>query len=238
MSRFNDRNVSKLARKAYQYPIDGFKEDRRRAREAAPLLGKEARLLVILQEAEQTYDEWLELSALRKKTQQLMAAFPHDCKTLTKSLQIVIDCWRQMDRYEGKYELACRIMSTREEVDAFVREADSAMETLQNVLRGAASGATDPYFTYRGTPVGTSNSGAPLEALKEFTKVVRRFWIDEISNAFNYADKTLDQFDGRRFATSAAARLIERAAKILDERFTIGSVRDAMETARRDPQPF
>jgi len=59
-----------------------------------------------------------------------------------------------------------------------------------------------------------------------------------VSDSFGYDEGTLDQEDGRREPTSAAARLIMGAARILDTRYTLSNVREVMEAVYRDPQPF
>jgi hypothetical protein len=237
MSRFDDRNVGALVKRAYLIPVDASREIRRRAKETAPLLGKEVQLLAVLQSAEETYNEWLELGASLYQQQRLMSNFPKDCDTLTNHLSKVLDCWHAMRNYGGQYELACRIQDHAADVKAFIQRTDSAMQTLTDVLRGAQSGSDDMRFSYTGRPPGQSKSGASAVALLEFTKVVRAYWIENISKTFRFTETTLDHLDSRRFATSAAARLMEGAATLLDRRYTLGNVREAMEAAFKDPRP-
>jgi hypothetical protein len=97
-------------------------------------------------------------------------------------------------------------------------------------LLGAQSGSADETFSYIGRPDGS------LAALGEFTKIVRSFWIGETSERFGYDEETTfnQKKDGQREATSAAARLVEGAAKILNARFDLGKVREVMEAVNRD----
>jgi hypothetical protein len=233
MSRFNKENVAHLAQHAFRLRIDDSMEERRKAELGAPLLGKERKLLAPLQNAEKTYEEWLVLGPIRSRQQRLISKFPHHSKRLRGHLQRVLACWSEMHEYGGQYELACRVTdaSTTDDSHDLVRRID---DTLRQLLLGARSGSTDKTFSYIGRPDGS------LAALGEFTKVVRSFWIDETSERFGYDEETTfnNQKDGRREATSAAARLVEGAAKILHPQFDLGKVREVMEAVNRDPHLF
>jgi hypothetical protein len=111
------------------------------------------------------------------------------------------------------------------------------------MLLAAESGSEDERFSYPGRPRGKGETGASLVALEEFTKVVRAFWIKEVSDVFGFDqatvfDETADPKNGRRKPASAAARLIAGAAEILDPRYSLGNVRQVMEAVHRDPEPF
>lgn len=242
MSRFNDQNTSELAKEAFKLRVDDTKEAQLKAKSTAPLLGKEMQLKAALQEAEQAFDEWVKLAPVRSQVQQLIATFPKDCERLRKQLHRVQACWSAMREYEGQYELACRIpeLETRDDVIEFISSID---KTLQLLLSGAQSGSEDPRFSYPGRPPGTAGSGASLIALEEFTKVVRAFWIREVSEVFGFDQATVfdekaDSVKGRLVPTSAAARLMAGAAEILDRRYILGNVRQAMETVYRSPEPY
>jgi hypothetical protein len=241
MSRFNNENAGELAKHAFKLRVDDPEQEQRKTREAAPLLGKEVQLLMVLREAEQAYDEWIDSAPVRNQVQQLIATFPRDCERLRKHLQRVLDCWSGMREYEGQYELACRVpdLEARDDVSRLIRRID---ETLRQMLLGAQSGSEDVQFSYPGRPPGKAKSGVSLVALEEFTKVVRAFWVKEVSDVFGYDQTTIfddpkDANKGRREPTSAAARLIEGAARILDPRYNLGNVRQVMEAVYRNPEP-
>ena len=244
MSRFDKENVGELAKVASRFRVDDSDEERRRAAESAPLLGKELKLLAALREAEEAYEEWLQLGPALTKVRQLVKNFPADCDRLKKNVEPVLARWSAMTQYGGDEEIACRVpnLKTREEVNAFICSVDRAMETLK-LLMTAETGSEDERFAYRGSPGGKSNSSDALIApLKEFTKVVRTFWLKEVSDQFGFDETTVvdetTNRDGRREPASAAARLIAGAAKILDARYDLGNVRHAMQSVRRDPQPY
>ena len=145
-----------------------------------------------------------------------------------------------MKGYGGQYDLARRVpdLETRDDVSGFIRRID---EPLQQMLLGAQSGSEEVRFTYEGRPPGKAKSGASLTALEEFTKVLRAFWIREVSDTFGFNqtrvfDETTDAHKGRREAASPAARLLVGAAKILDPRYNLGSVKHALGIAYKKPE--
>jgi hypothetical protein len=231
MSRFNLDNAAELARQSYRLRVNDSEGERAIARAASPLLGKEERLLEVLRDAETTFDEWQEgLGQARRQTQKLLGSYPQDCKRLIKHLENVRTCWGNMQAYGGQYALACNAVSfeTTAEANDFIQNFD---DLLQKMLAGAQTGSQQKKVSYRGRP-------AAHVALKEFTKVVRSFWVEAVPEKFGYDDGTLDQEDGRLEPTSAAARLIMGAARILDSQYTLGNVREVIEAANNDPQPF
>jgi hypothetical protein len=231
MSRFNPENAAEIARQSYVLRVDDTEEDRIRAMSESLLLGKEERLLEVLRDAETTFDEWLELGPARRMVQKSMGSFPRDCDRLMKHLRHITSCWSGMRQYDGQYELVCNAgnFETSDEVLIQARKIDDA---LQLMLAGAHRGMQQQRHSYPGAP-GGSNA-----ALAEFTKIIRLFWLAEISDSFGYNESTLDQVDGRRVPTSAAARLVFEAAQILDGRHTLGSVREAIETANEEKDPY
>jgi hypothetical protein len=231
MSRFNLENAAELAKQSYRLRVNDSDRERAKAMAASPLLGKGARLLEVLRDAETTFDEWQEgLGQARRQTQKLLGSYPQDCKRLIRHLENVRTRWGSMQAYGGQYALACNAVSldTTAEAYDFIRSID---DLLQKMLAGAQTGSLQKKVSYRGRP--------PTHvALVEFTKIVRTFWVEEVAEKFSYDDGTLDQEDGRLEPTSAAARLIMGAARILDSQYTLGIVREVIEAANRDPQPF
>jgi hypothetical protein len=237
MSRFNDENTAQLARHAFKLRVDDPEEKQRKAKEAAPLRGKEAQLLAALREAEQVYEEWLELEPRRDQLRRSISTLPTDCEKLAKHLQSALACWSKMSE-DNRYELAAR-SPNRGTVEEVTRRFDS---TLTEMLSCAQRGSTEVNFSWRGRP-RKSRAGMSLVALEEFTKVVRAFWVEEVSPVFGFdqttiIDETTDANKGRREPASAATRLIEGAAKILDPRYNLSNVRQVMESVYHDPQPY
>jgi hypothetical protein len=234
LSRFNEQNTRELAKRAVRLGVQDSARAQRVHDRATPL--DEVQFGAVLREAEEFYDDWLDFEPVLKRERKLIARFPTDCEKLEKHIQSIIKCWFRMGEYRGHHELASMLDLTREDEIEFIQRT---MKTLQQMLRGAELGAaTSAGFSYRGSP--GKSSGPSLEALKQFTKVVRRFWIREVSESFGYEearvfDEKADPDQGRREPVSAAARLIDGAAAILDKRYTIGHVREAVEAANRDP---
>jgi hypothetical protein len=239
MSRFNTENASELAKEAFRLRIDDSAEDQRNEKAAAPLLGKEEKLLYALRRAEEAYEETLLLDPVRDKMRLTLRSLPRDCRKLSKHLRNALACWSAMRNYGGQYELVMRFPDV-ESLDGANELTSRIDETLQQLLSAAEWVSEEELPSYRGRPSGRSREGLSLFALEEFTKVLRAFWLEEkISGVFGFDQGTQDHIDdGERVATSAAARLIERAAKVLDENYDLGHVRQAMENVYAQPVPF
>jgi hypothetical protein len=195
-------------------------------------------LLAVLQEGEEVYEEWLEFEPRRDQLRRAMSVFPSKCNELANKLQKTLACWHDMGK-DNQYALAARGSNCASEQEV----AQRFESTLREMILCAQSGSTELSVSWRGRPK-KSTTGASLEALTEFTKVIRAFWIDKkIPDAFGFDkitifDETTDANKGRDEAASAAARLIEGAAKILDPRYTLSNVRQVMESVNRDPMMY
>ncbi|WP_029583846.1 hypothetical protein [Bradyrhizobium sp. URHD0069] len=233
MSRFSDEIARQLARDTFTYRIKHYASptEQAEAESPGPLVGKEDELLHALQAAEQIYDQFLEEFLCLEKMRALDAAMPKRCEELATHLERALSCWSEMAGRQ--LELIYTFGEPQPE-----RAVQRFEQALRQMISCARFRAEEPRLPPKvGRPRGKGLSGVPLLPLEEFTKVLRQFWIQETGSRFWFAETSMDHIDSElREPTSAAARLVWGAAKILDERCTLSNIKEVMAAVSKYPQ--
>jgi hypothetical protein len=190
------------------------------------------KLRAALREAAKVYSEALQLDRCRYADRRMLSSVHRDCKKLRSRLTATQNCWSNIGRYGGKEEIA------RFSADY---DADSLIELFENAIRLMIQSAewcsSEEQFSWRGRP-SRSKSGINLFALTEAVKVVRAFWVEEISPAFIFGYVGAHSKKARKQLNAATLLVLRAAQRFLDSRCNLGNVRRAMEAARREPMLY
>jgi hypothetical protein len=230
MTSFTEQLVAELATETSRI----LRTQARAARRKTTLIGKEGKLLDVLKRAEDEYQYALELELHRDQQQRLLSAVHRDCEKLRSHLLRVAKTWSGMGQYGGQQEIArfAPGLNTQDDFDSLIRRFDEAISLM---IRSTDLCRSEERFSWKGRP-RRGASRVSLFALGEFATIIRVFWVDEISPAFNFGlqevfDDDTDPDRGRK-EPNAATHLLLRAAQIIDARCTISDIRQSMESVR------
>jgi hypothetical protein len=117
MTSFTEQIAAELAAETSRI----LRTQTRAARRKATLIGKEAKLLDVLNRAEEEYNYALELELHRDQQRRLLSAVHRDCDKLRSHLLRVTKTWSRMGQYGGQEEIArfAPVLNTQDDCDAF-----------------------------------------------------------------------------------------------------------------------
>jgi hypothetical protein len=243
MTAFTMDLAHRLADGAFRFRPHRFsnspEEQKKMGKAHRPLLGKEQSLLNALREAEERYREWSgeirALKAMRRSDDQLR----RDCDTLLGHLQQARLCLSHFGN------------ASRDGVDAIASGVGFDFSKLQSVLRRATYiakvGSEDPLSQdgqrlrmkpskRRGRKLNIGRNYVELIPLEEFAKVLKSFWVRETDQSFSFeAQLATWRRPIDREPTSAAARLLYDAGRILEPRLEVGHIEHIMRNIKHNP---
>jgi hypothetical protein len=235
MSVFTPANTQELAAIAFRFRVkfNSPEEQAERGQAHRPLVGKEDELLKALRAGEQRYSECRqELKAIRK-LRKSENELPVLCADMARKLNSIKDDLTELD------------VVSREELDSAAQCQGSSIEEmharLEKLLEWLIGGA-EVYLPHQqkmpGRTRGAGNSGVLRLPLEEFAKELRNFLRSpEVGVAFRFdAVPRQDLENGRRELTSATARLLYEAARLLDPRVEVVDIEAVMRAVKRNPE--
>jgi hypothetical protein len=184
------------------------------------------KLRAALRAAAKEYSEALQLDRCRYAQRKKLSSVHRDCKKLRSHLTAAQNCWSSIGRY--KEEIAR--FAPDYDVDSFIEHFENAISLM---IQSAQWCSSEEQFSWRGRP-NRSKSGINLFALTEAVKVVRACWVEEFSPAFSFGYVGAHSKKARKQLNAATLLMLHSAQRFLDSRCTLGNVRRAMNTARRE----
>jgi hypothetical protein len=227
MSKFTIEEARRLAALTFRYlpqHFDSPEEQIEAGKVDRPLLGKEHKLLAVLQAREQRFNDCYKevetIKALRESDREL----PARCAALVAQLS---DINRSLTRLDGV---------SRDELDSIAHWLGSSaaeMHTrIDDLLAWLREAAMDDVDTAR-RKVGRKKGSIVRLALGEFAKEIRAFLIsDEVRMQFGYQ---VDELDATKLM-SPAARLLFEASRYLVPRVDSADIKAVMAAVRRNAE--
>jgi hypothetical protein len=221
----SDKEVARLLAELSRSIPDIARSERAKA-------GMKRKLRAALIAAVQEYGSALQLDRRRYADRRMLSSVHRDCKKLNSHLTAAQNCWSNIGRYGGKEEIAR--FAPDYDVDSFIELFENAISLM---IERAQRCSSEEQFPRRGRP-SPSKSGINLFALTEGVKVLRAFWVKEISPAFSFGYVGAHSKKARKQLNAATLLVFRSAQRFLDSRCTLGNVRRAMETARGEPMLY
>lgn len=230
MSRFTKKFVRKLAADTSQI----LSNEKNAAKRGATLIGKEDHLQAALLSAKSEYESALQFEATRDWQRKFLSKVVKDCRALDSHIARAQKCWDKMGKYGGQLEVARLVPGWETAQD--IQNLVSRFEETMSLMRAATRRHADERFSWRTGRPRRGKSGVSLFALGEAATVIRVFWLQEVSLAFNFGlqevfDARTHEDNGRK-VPNAATHLLWRAAQVIDKRCTLSDVRQTMESTR------
>lgn len=229
MTRFNARIVKKLVSDV------GKSMPTTTSNSKVTLSEKQLELLLVLRRAEAEYERALLLDRCRMQDRRL-SSIARDCRQISSLLKRAETRWGSLSPI-AKEEIVrfAPDVHSRDDSNSFVERFEEVITLMVNTAERCAS---EPRRSWRGRP-STGRSGVSIFALTEFTKIVRQFWIINISLGFSFGysevfGKGTHPQKGRKQLNQASLFLLGAAQK-MDARCDEANIRQAMERAARDP---
>jgi hypothetical protein len=197
-----------------------------------PLVGKEDELLASLRKGERRFYDWNRHLESAKALGSWKEEFPSRCAIIASLLHKTKRGLNDLDKV------------SRDELDSIARTIGSSWSEMQTrideLLHWLRQGIGNPSFGRKksGSLKGTSKKGVVRSPFEEFAKELRIFLIsNRVKVRFSYNDIIRHDLKGKPTeATSAAARLLYEAAKVLDRRIKLADIEAVMAEIRRNPE--
>ncbi|MBR0940243.1 hypothetical protein [Bradyrhizobium liaoningense] len=233
MTLFARHHAHALADDTFRFRItfDSADEQKRCGKAVQPLVGKEDALLKALRAGEQRYVECkTELQAIQK-LRRADTDLPARCAKMGEKLKEVVQVLSVLDDV------------SRQELDSMAHLHGSSVQEMSGHLEKLLScldAGSEELFSKRqktaGRKRGVGKGGVQRVPLEEFAKELRNFLLKEgVPFTFEAATRD-DRQPVDHVPVSAAARLLYRAARVLDRRVELSDIEAVIMAVNKKPE--